>query len=182
MADGTSGNLRTAYEAARTTGSGGLQLSTADLTPTAIGIDRNTDTPLALHPALAGLKHLWDVGALAVIQGCGDPMSLNFLSHEFSRNVWQTGTAGTAGFPGGWVGRYLAANYGSSDIPGVNIRDSIAPEFLQTSTSVLAISRLADFGFPYDRVFPTISPSSAMASPACTRRLAAPRSRRSIRR
>src|ERR1700675_2102267 len=63
LADGTSGNLRAAYEAARTTGSGGLQLSASDLTPTVIGMDSNTKTPLALHPALAGLKHLWDVGA-----------------------------------------------------------------------------------------------------------------------
>jgi len=151
LADGTSGNLRTAYQAARLTGNGGLQLSVSDLTATAIGMDITSGTPLALHPGLIGLKHLWDANALAVIQGCGDPISLNFLSHEFSRGVWQTGNpGGSSTFEGGWVGRYLAANYGGSDVPGVSISDSVAPEFLQTGTSVLAVNRLADFGFPYD--------------------------------
>jgi len=151
LADGTSGNLRAAYQSARLTGNGGLQLSTSSLTPMAIGTDTNSGTPLALHPGLIGLKHVWDANALAVVQGCGDPISLNFLSHEFSRGVWQTGNpSGNNTFEGGWVGRYLAANYGGSDIPGVCIRDSVAPEFLQTGTSVLAITRLASFGFPYD--------------------------------
>ena len=151
LADGTSGNLRTAYQAARLTGNGGLQLSVSDLTPAAIGTDPGSGTPLALHPGLIGLKRLWDANALAVVQGCGDPISLNFLSHDFSRGVWQTGNPfATTAFQGGWVGRYLAANYGGTDIPGVNIRYSIAPEFLETGTSVLAINRLADFGFPYD--------------------------------
>ena len=164
LADGTSGNLRAAYEAARLTGSGGLRLSAADLAATALGQDTASATPLALHPGLIGLKHLWDANALAVVQGCGDPVSLNFLSHEFSRGVWQTGNPqGSSGFSGGWVGRYLAANYGSSDIAGVNVRDSIAPEFLQTTTSVLAVNRLADFNFPYDDGFTDDAPSKREA-------------------
>jgi hypothetical protein len=48
------------------------------------------------------------------------------------------------------VGRHLAAEYGGSDIPGVCISGEVAPEFRQTATSVLAITRLRDFGFPYD--------------------------------
>src|SRR5581483_11408353 len=50
----------------------------------------------------------------------------------------------------GWMGRYLAANYGSLDIPGVTIDDTVAPEYRQYVTSVLAVERLRDFGFPYD--------------------------------
>jgi uncharacterized protein (DUF1501 family) len=156
-ADGTSGALRAAYEANRTVGDGGLRLPQANLAATAIGTDAQTGTPLALHPGLIGLKHLWDAGALAVIQGCGDPVSLDLLSHDFSRSVWQTANPLAAGPPynvGGWVGRYLAANYTGSDIPGVNIRDSVAPEFLTTDTSVLAINSLDDFGFPYDPAYP----------------------------
>ena len=53
-------------------------------------------------------------------------------------------------FGTGWVGRYLAANYGGSDIPGVNISDAVAGEFRQGTTSVLALDRLEDFGFPLD--------------------------------
>ena len=160
IGDGTSGGLRAAYEAMRTAGTGGLRLLQPDLAATALGAplgnDTNTGTPLALHPGLIGLKHLWDANALAVVQGCGDPVTLNFLSHEFSRSVWQTANPrGAAGFSDGWVGRYLQnAGYAGSDIPGVCIRDSVAPELLTTATSVLAINRLANFGFPYDDTYP----------------------------
>ena len=156
IANGSSGTLRAAYEAARNTGNGGLQLLPGDLAATHIGTDLSSGTPLAVHPGLIGLKHLWDQGALAVIQGCGDPVSLNFLSHDYSRGTWQTGNpSGVLGYPGGWVGRYLvAAGYGGSDIPGVNIRDSVAPEFAQTSTSVLALNQVGDFQFPYDGQYP----------------------------
>ncbi len=156
IADGSSSTLRTAYEAARITGPGGLQLLPSDLMATQIGMDVGSGTPLALHPGLIGLKTLWDQGALAVIQGCGDPVSLSLLSHEYSRGTWQTGNpSGVPGYSGGWVGRYLvAAGYGGSDIPGVNIRDSVAPEFAQTVTSVLAINQVGDFQFPYDGQYP----------------------------
>jgi hypothetical protein len=108
---------------------------------------------LALHPGLIGLRNLWSQdNAVAVIQGCGDPNSLNFLSHEFSRTVWQSGNPfQVSGYPGGWVGRYLGANYLPNNIPAVTIDYSIAPEFRTSVTSVLAMRRVARFGFPYDQ-------------------------------
>jgi hypothetical protein len=52
------------------------------------------------------------------------------------------------------MGRYLAAAlYGSNDIPAVCIRSSVAGEYRQTGTSVLAIQRLSRFGFPFDLEF-----------------------------
>jgi uncharacterized protein (DUF1501 family) len=144
------GTLRTAYEAARKTGNGGLRMTPAQLGATLIGNDPNTGGQLALHPGFTGLKSLYDLGKLAVIQGCGYP-DYN-LSHEQSRSIWQTanplGISGLAGT--GWMGRYLAANYGATDIPGVTLDDSVAAELRQTTTSVLAVERLRDFGFPYD--------------------------------
>src|SRR5262249_37347275 len=131
---------------------GGLRLATTDLSGTQIGTDPMTGTPLALHPGLAGLWNVWKTyNAMAVVQGCGDPNSLNFLSHEFSRTVWQSGNPFLVpGYAGGWVGRYLGSNYGPTDIPGVCIGYSIAPELATNNTSVLAMSSLANFGFPYD--------------------------------
>jgi len=156
LGDSGASQLRFWYEQARSlpTGQnpGGLQLSPTDLAATQIGTDPNTGTPLALHPGLVGLRHLWDAGALAVVQGCGDPNSLNFLSHEFSQTVWESGNpfSVSPGYPGGWLGRYMGASYGPTDIPGVCIRDSIAGEFATSATSVLAMTSVADFGFPYD--------------------------------
>jgi uncharacterized protein (DUF1501 family) len=146
------GSLRADYEAHRFTGGGGLRLSPGNLAGTIIGNDPNTGAQLALHPGLIALKQLADSPSanLAVIQGCGYP-EYN-LSHEESRLIWQSGNplrltslTGT-----GWVGRHLAATYGGSQIPGVCIQDSIAPDFRQATTSVLAVRRLEDFGFPWD--------------------------------
>jgi uncharacterized protein (DUF1501 family) len=147
------GGLRTAYEAARGTGSGGLRLASSDLlVPSLTFNDPNTGTQLGFHPGLVGFQNLYDMGKLAVIQGCGYP-DYN-LSHDVSSTIWETGNPlGVGGFQHGWMGRYLAANYGASEIPGVTINDSVAGEFAQTSTSVLAVRRLRDFGFPYDESY-----------------------------
>lgn len=140
------GSLRTDYEDHRSS----IRLTPAQLGGTLIGNDPNTGGQLALHPGFIGLKQLYDAGQLAVIQGCGYPAYS--LSHEEARLIWQSGNplritplSGT-----GWVGRHLAATYGGSQIPGVCISDSVAPEFHQNATSVLAIQELENFGFPWD--------------------------------
>jgi uncharacterized protein (DUF1501 family) len=155
LANGSSGTLRTFYQGLRGTGTGGLQLSTSVLTPYAIGNDSNpntplathTNTPLALHPGLTGLKSLYDLGKVAVIQGCGYP-DYN-LSHETSRRTWQSATLAASG--PGWIGRYLvSAGYGGNDIPAVNIDSEVAGDFLQDITSVIALDDIESFLFPYD--------------------------------
>jgi uncharacterized protein (DUF1501 family) len=156
VANGTSGTLRTAYQAARNTGAGGLRLPASGagalLVPSLPFKDTHTNTQLGFHPGLGGasgtggLVGLYNQGKVAVIQGCGYPDYS--LSHETSRHTWQSAILGGTG--SGWMGRYLAANYTGSDIPSVNVRNEIAGEFLQNTTSVLAIRRLANFNFPYD--------------------------------
>jgi uncharacterized protein (DUF1501 family) len=152
-----SGALRTAYNANRRTDGGGINLTQGQLDGSAIGTggtlignDPGSGLRLALHPGFASLKQLYDLGKVAVVQGCGYP-EYN-LSHDQARTIWETANplslsayAGT-----GWVGRHLAGEYSGSDIPGVCISDQVAPEFRQTATSVLAVNRLRDFGFPYD--------------------------------
>jgi uncharacterized protein (DUF1501 family) len=111
-------------------------------------LDPNTGAQLGFHPGLAGINALYEQGKVAVVQGCGYP-DFN-LSHDVSSSIWETGDPlGSGG--NGWMGRYLlAAAYGSTDIPAVSIRSSIAREYAQTGTSVLAIRRLRRFGFPFD--------------------------------
>ncbi len=150
VADG-GGSLRTAYEVARLAGVGGLRLTPADLAATLIGTDPNTGAQLALHPGFAtGFKTLYDLGKLAVIQGCGYPDYS--LSHDQSRAIWKSGDPNTNGGEAGWIGKHLAANYIGSEIPAVSLSDSVAGELRQNATSVLAVHRLRDLGFPYDEV------------------------------
>ena len=146
------GSLRTAYEVARNAGSGGLRIPPGDLLlPSLPFQDPNTNTQLGFHPGLGGFKELYDRGWLAVVQGCGYPE--HSLSHDSSTRIWESGfPQGSGGLPGGtgWVGRHLALEYTGKDIPAVNIANSVAGEFKQSTTSVLAVRRLRRFGFPYD--------------------------------
>lgn len=143
--DNGGGNLRTAYEAMRRTGGGGLRLQPDVFTDSLIGLDPGTSAQLGLHPALTGFKSLWDLGKLAIIQGCGYPDAS--LSHDEATNAWRTATLGTGM---GWVGHYLAANYGATEIPAVSVSSSVAAEFRQSVTSVLATRRVRNLNFPFD--------------------------------
>jgi len=150
-ADGV-GGLRTFYEGHRKTGSGGLRLAPTDLLVSGTNpmVDPATGATLGLHPGLAGIFNLYEQGRVAVVQGCGYPEPS--LSHDDSTTVWETGNPlGAAAIAGsGWAGRHLADCYGGTDIPGVAIGDVVPGEYRQTATSVLTISRLNRFGFPYD--------------------------------
>lgn len=148
VADGSSATLRQAYEAARKTGSGGLRLSPAALAATTLGVDANSNTPLALHPAMTGIKSLYDLGKVAVVQNCGYPYPN--LSHEESRIKWERGDPLGTGLGTGWMGRYLASNYGPLDLPAVSVGGGVPGELVQTGTSVLTFWRLEHFGFPAD--------------------------------
>lgn len=147
--DGT-GTLRADYEAARNTGSGGLRLSTGELlTPSGPAlVDPNTGAQLGLHPGLYGLGNLYGLGKVAIVQGCGYPNAS--LSHDTSSTIWEHADPNRSGITTGWLGRHLAAHFGPSEIPAVAVRSSIPGEFDQTATSVLTVSRVRNFNFPYD--------------------------------
>ena len=156
----TGGVLRPWYETARGTGPGGLRLTSADVSNTAIDDDPHTGSPLAFHPGLrapasgpgaGGLHALYQARKVAVIQGCGYPRYS--LSHDDSRTIFQTGDPTLSLYGGtGWVGRHLANAYAGQNgaIPGINIHDSVAVDFRQSTTSVLSVQQLKNFSFPYD--------------------------------
>ncbi len=63
------------------------------------------DKGLGLHPALTGLKGLYDQGHLAVLNGVGYPNPDR--SHFRSMDIWQTGSGSGQNLSTGWLGRYL---------------------------------------------------------------------------
>jgi uncharacterized protein (DUF1501 family) len=60
---------------------------------------------LGLHPALKGLKGLYDQGQLAVLNSVGYPNPDR--SHFRSMDIWQTGSGSDQVVSTGWLGRYL---------------------------------------------------------------------------
>ncbi|HZQ77813.1 MAG TPA: DUF1501 domain-containing protein [Acidimicrobiia bacterium] len=72
---------------------------------------------LGLHPALSGMKSLWDAGRLAVVRGVGYPDPV--LSHFRSMDIWQSGSPTTAETTG-IFGRWLDAT-GTDPMRAVNV-------------------------------------------------------------
>ena len=66
------------------------------------------DKDLGLHPALKGLKGLYDQGQLAVLNSVGYPNPDR--SHFRSMDIWQTGSGADQVVSTGWLGRYLDSN------------------------------------------------------------------------
>lgn len=62
----------------------------------------NTDG-IGLHPAMTGLRDLYDSGMLSIVQGVGYPNPNR--SHFKSMDIWHT--ADTTATGNGWLGRYL---------------------------------------------------------------------------
>lgn len=64
---------------------------------------------LALHPALPGLRGLYETGKLCVLQNVGYPEQ-NY-SHFRSTDIWQSGSAHDQVLTSGWLGRYLTSQH-----------------------------------------------------------------------
>jgi uncharacterized protein (DUF1501 family) len=63
---------------------------------------------VGLHPSMNGMKHLWDDGKLAIVQGCGYPNPNR--SHFTSMEYWHTAVPNGVE-SNGWVGRFADARW-----------------------------------------------------------------------
>ncbi|MBK9118406.1 MAG: DUF1501 domain-containing protein [Phycisphaerales bacterium] len=83
-----------------------------------LAVPRNDVLALAngvgLHPSAAGLKALYDVGQLAIVQGVGYPNPNR--SHFVSMDIWHTADPQQRRTQG-WLGRYMDACCAGSDPP-----------------------------------------------------------------
>ena len=68
-----------------------------------------------LHPALTGLKDLYDDGSLGILNSVGYPNPDR--SHFRSMDIWQTGSSSKDYISTGWLGRYLDAQCKGCDKP-----------------------------------------------------------------
>jgi uncharacterized protein (DUF1501 family) len=84
-----------------------------------LGIDKQAAAALtdeaALHPALAGLKGLYDDGSLGILSSVGYPNPDR--SHFRSMDIWQTASDSKEYLRTGWLGRYLDAQCAGCDKP-----------------------------------------------------------------
>ncbi len=80
---------------------------------------------LAFHPNLAGVKSLYDQGAMAIVQGVGYPNPSR--SHFKSMEIWHTADPEGRVVRYGWVGRYFDSKCPVCEQPtvGVNVGPSM---------------------------------------------------------
>ncbi len=79
---------------------------------------------LALHPAMKGMKELYDAGEMGVILGVGYPNPNR--SHFRSTAIWETGEPTKIG-KRGWLGRYFDAQCAGQAPPPPDAGISIGP-------------------------------------------------------
>ncbi len=115
----------------------------------------NGVTATGLHPAMTGMKTLFDEGKLKVIQGVSYP-NPNF-SHFRATDIWLTGANSNQMLPSGWAGRYLAEEYPNypvgypnttmPDPLSIQIGSVLSPAFQGTAGAnmSLAVSSISSF-------------------------------------
>ena len=116
---------------------------------------------LGIHPAMSGVKNLYDEGKVAVIQGVGYPNQNR--SHFRSTDIWNTGSASDELLNEGWLGRHLDArypnfpdNYPSAEEPSpfaIVMGNSVSPtcqgrgaNFSMAIADVDSVGQLPSFG------------------------------------
>ena len=102
------------------------------------------DVALGLHPAMTGLKSLWDAGQVAIVLGVGypNPSFSHFESMEIMQSADPTGDSSS-----GWIGRWLDAT-GSDPTRALSVGPSVPIVFSGTRQKA---STLADSTTPGDQ-------------------------------
>ncbi|MCF2504695.1 DUF1501 domain-containing protein [Dyadobacter sp. CY107] len=90
-----------------------------------------------LHPAMTGMRQMYDEGKLAIVHSVSYPNP--DLSHYRSTDIWMTGVDSSQYANSGWAGRYLGDRYPGypTGYPNNDIEDPLAIQIGQISTTTL---------------------------------------------
>jgi uncharacterized protein (DUF1501 family) len=89
------------------------------------------------HPAMSGMRQLYDEGKLAIINSVSYPDPN--LSHYRSTDIWMTGTDANKYANSGWAGRYLSDRFPGypQGYPNSTMEDPLAIQIGQISSTAL---------------------------------------------
>ncbi len=108
------------------------------------GLLLNDET--ALHPALRGLRSLYDAGQVSILNGVGYEHPNR--SHFRSMDIWQSGSRADEILSSGWLGRYFDRHCPSCDLRntfGVEVDDSLSLAMKGAEIKALAIHDAKQF-------------------------------------
>ena len=105
------------------------------------------DDEFGLHPALEGLKGLFDDGLLSVVHGVGYPNPNR--SHFRSTEIWQTASDADRSEHYGWLGRYFDhACKGADPLVGVRVGREMPQAFHSGHPVGVCLENAREYGRP----------------------------------
>jgi uncharacterized protein (DUF1501 family) len=106
------------------------------------------DADFGLHPAMSGIKQLYDSGKTAIVRGVGYQNSS--LSHFLGSDIWAT--ANTNGGGGnGWLGRYAdQVLFGSSGLQAVALGGALPKALFADKVVIPSISSFSTYTYQTD--------------------------------
>jgi uncharacterized protein (DUF1501 family) len=97
-----------------------------------------------LHPAMTGLKAVWDAGDLAIVHAAGLPSSESETrSHFEATDYWERASA-SLGVTNGWLARYLTAADITGALPAVAYNSAV-PMSLRGNKGSMAMNSVESF-------------------------------------
>ena len=113
----------------------GLRSNIAIPESNVLRLSGNSET--GLHPAMTGMRAMYDEGKLSIIHSVSYPNPDQ--SHYRSTDIWMTGVDSTQYASSGWAGRYLNDRYAGypSGYPNSEMEDPLAIQIGQISTTTL---------------------------------------------
>jgi uncharacterized protein (DUF1501 family) len=124
-----------------------LAIPTGLLGATALGADPALGTGLALHPALGGLKTLYDEGRLALVLGVG--LEGSSLSHFQAEDAWWSGS-GDALAANGWIGRHQDERFGDGQTRALSFGAEVHRSLAGSVSDVIGAHSIGEFELPDD--------------------------------
>ncbi len=100
------------------------------------------DGRFGLHPALRGLKPLWDQRQLAIIEAVGSPDPTR--SHFDAQDYMESGTPGLKATTDGWLNRALCTEAHPGPLRAISLTPDL-PRSLRGKNEALAVNNINDF-------------------------------------
>lgn len=109
------------------------------------------DGSLGLHPAMTGIKELFDAGQLAIVNGVGYPNPNR--SHFRSRDIWHTAEPEKIGRDG-WLAKYFDAHPEKGAFQGVNVGGRVPRAMISAEGSSPSIQSIDTYKLETDARYP----------------------------
>src|SRR5919202_3272313 len=121
------------------------------------------DDRFGLHPAMGGMKALWDGGNLAIVHGVGYP-NPNF-SHFKSMDIWQTASPDGKDGDEGWLAKLVkgAVDKRGHPFAGFAAGGTLPPALMSPDYPVPAVDNVANFKLLPDPRYAVDAPARQQA-------------------